>query len=342
MKTTLIPLFSTLADLFRSRAHLHLELLALRQQLAMATLRNPRRFRFRRRERLFWVLLYALWPGCIETLRIIKPDTLVGWHRRGFRLYWTWRSRIRRGGRPPVPKEIRNLIRRMSQENPLWGAPRLHGELLILGFRVSQASVAKYMIRHRTPPSQSWRAFLRNQAPDLACIDLFTVPTVTFQILYVLVVLRLERRKVIHFNVTEHPTSQWAGQQIVEAFPWTQAPRYLLRDRDSVYGAGFRSRVAALGMKEVLTAPRSPWQNPYVERLIGSIRRECLDHVIIYNGRHLQRLLRSYFVYYHTARTHLSLDKQSPQPRQVEDQGRGKIIAYPHVGGLHHEYRRAA
>ncbi len=241
-----------------------------------------------------------------------------------------------------MPKEIRNLIRRISQENPLWGAPRVHGELLRLAIQVSQATVSRYMIRRRGPPSQSWRAFLRNQAPDLACIDFFIVPTVTFQILYVLVVLRLERRQVIHFNVTEHPTSQWTGQQIVEAFPWRKAPRYLLRDRDSIYGARFRSRVAALGMKEVLTAPRSPWQNPYVERLIGSIRRKCLDLVIVYNDRHLQWLLRSYLVYYHTARTHLSLGKQSPQPRQVQDQGQGKIIAFPHLGGLHHEYRRAA
>ena len=224
MKTTLMPLLATLAGLIRSRAQLHLEVLALRQQLAMVTYRDNRRFRFRPQERLFWVCLYALWPGCLDTLRIFKPDTLVRWHRRGFRLYWTWRSRFRRGGRPRVPKEVRNLIRRISQDNPLWGAPRVHGELLMLGVDVSQATVANYMIRHRGPPSQSWRMFLRNHAPALACVDLFTVPTVTFQILYVLVVLRVERRRVIHFNVTEHPTSQWAGQQIVEAFPWGESP----------------------------------------------------------------------------------------------------------------------
>ena len=342
MKTTLIPLLSTLAGLFQSRARLHLEVLALRQQLAMVTHRDPRRFRFRRRERFFWVSLYTLWPGCLDTLRILKPDTLVRWHRRGFRLYWTWRSRFRRGGRPRTPQEIRILIRRISQENPLWGAPRVHGELLMLGIQVSQATVSRYMLRRRGPPSQSWRTFLRNQALELVCIDLFTVPTVTFRILYVFVVLRLERRQIIHFNVTAHPTSEWAGQQIVEAFPWSKPPRYLLRDRDSVYGAQFRRRVQSLGIEEVLTAPRSPWQNPYVERLIGTIRRECLNHVIVYNDRHLQRILRCYFAYYQTARTHLSLNKQCPEPRPIHAAGRGKIVALPHLGGLHHEYRRAA
>ena len=342
MKTTLIPLLSTLAGLCRSRARLHLEVLALRQQLAMVTHRDPQRFHFRQRERLFWVWLYRVWPGCVDILRICKPDTLVRWHRRGFRLYWTWRSRSRSGGRPPIPQDVRDLIRRISQDNPLWGAPRVHGELRLLGIEVSQATVAKYMIRRRKPPSQSWRTFLRNQAPGLACVDLFTVPTVTFRVLYLLVNLRHERRRVIHCNVTEHPTSQWSGQQIVEAFPWDEAPRYLLRDRDSVYGTEFRRRVRSLAMEEILTAPRSPWQNPYVERLIGSIRRECLNHVIVYNDSHLKRLLRSYFAYYHTARTHLALEKQCPQPRLIEKQEQGKIFAFPHLGGLHHEYRRVA
>ena len=286
--------------------------------------------------------MYRLWPNCIDTLRIIKPDTLVRWHRQGFRLYWTWRSKVRRGGRPPIQQDLRNLIRRMSQENPLWGAPRLHGELLLLGFEVSQATVSKFMIHRRGPPSQGWKTFLRNQAPKLACVDLFTVPTVAFQILYVLVVLRLDRRRVVHFNVTEYPTSHWAGQQIVEAFPWDGSPRYLLRGRDGVYGKEFCRGVNALGNLEVLTSPRSPWQNPYVERLIRSIRRECLNHVIVYNEAHLRCVLRSYFAYYHTARTHLALEKQSPQPRPIEAQVRGRIVAFPHVGGLHHAYRRAA
>ena len=198
------------------------------------------------------------------------------------------------------------------------------------------------MIRHRKPPSQTWRTFLDNHVKELVSIDFFTVPTATFRILYVLLVLRHERRQVVYFNVTEHPTAQWTAQQIVEAFPFDTAPRYLLRDRDNIYGERFRRRVRSLGIEEVRIAPRSPWQNPYVERLIGSIRRECLNHVIVLNERHLKRLLRSYFSYYHTARTHLALDKQSPEPRQVSSPDRGKVVAFPHIGGLHHEYRRAA
>ena len=342
MKTTLLPLLVTLSGLLQSRAHLHFENLALRQQLAMITHRDSRRLRFRRGERFFWVWLYRLWPDCLHTLRIFSPDTLLGWHRKGFRLYWRWKSRHRPGGRPPVPLEVRDLIRRLSRENPLWGAPRVHGELRMLGIEVSQTAVAKYMVRHRGPPSQNWRTFLHNHAKDNVSIDFFTVPTLTFRILYVFLVLSHERRQVIHFNVTEHPTSRWAGQQVVEAFPWEEAPRYLLRDRDKVYGAEFRCRVCSLAIEEVLTTPRSPWQNPYVERLIGSIRRECLNHVIVFNDRHLKRLLRSYFAYYHSARTHLALEKQCPQRRAIERASQGNIIAFPHLGGLHHEYRRTA
>jgi len=266
----------------------------------------------------------------------------VRWHRKGFRLYWTWKSRRNSGGRPTISPETRDLIRRLSQDNPLWGAPRVHGELQMLGIDVSQTTVAKYMIRHRKPPSQTWRTFLDNHVKDLVSIDFFTVPTATFRILYVFLVLRHERRQVVHFNVTEQPTAQWTAQQIVKAFPFDTAPRYLRRDRDDIYGAQFRNRVRSFGIEEVLTAPRSPWQNPYVERLIGSIRRECLDHVIVLNERHLKRLLRSYFIYYHGARTHLALAKQCPEPRPVERPDRGNIVAFPHVGGLHHEYRRAA
>ena len=326
MRTIVVPVLAMLAGLLRSRALLHLEILALRQQLAMVS-QSPRpRVRFRWRERLFWIWLYRLWPGCLETLAVFKPDTLVRWHRRGFRLYWTWKSR-RSGGRPPISPEIRTLIRRMSRENPTWGAPRVHGELLMLGICVAETTVAKYIIRRRKPPSQTWRTFLNNHARDLVSVDFFTVPTATFRILYVLVVLRHERREVVHFNVTAHPTAQWTAQQIVEAFPWNPAPKYLLRDRDKIYGAVFRRRVQSLGMQEVLITPRSPWQTPYVERLIGSIRRECLNHVIVFDERHLRRLLRSYFEYYLAARTHLGLAKQCPRPRAVEPPERGTVIA---------------
>jgi len=341
MRTILLPMLTTVVGLLRSWAVLHLEILALRQQLATVTARESKRRRLRRAERIFWVRLYRLWPGCLDTVRLFKPDTLVRWHRQGFRLYWTWKSR-RRGGRPSVTPEIRDLIRQFFRENPLWGAPRVHGELRLLGIDVCETTVAKYMPRHRKPPSQTWRTFLDNHAKDLVSIDFFTVPTATFRVLYVFLVLRHERRKIVHFNVTGNPSAQWTAQQMVEAFPWDPAPRYVLRDRDAIYGGRSRRRVRSLGTEEVRIAPRSPWQSPYVERLIGSIRRECLDHVVIFNERHPKRLLGSYLAYYHRARTHLALDKQSPEPRPAVPPDQGRVIAFPHLGGLHHEYRRAA
>lgn len=342
MKTIIVPVLSTLLGVFQSRALLHLEILALRQQLAMVKNKPRKRLRFQWRERLFWVWLYRLWPGCLKTLQVFEPDTLVRWHRKGFRLYWTWKSRSRRSGRPSIDPEVRKLIQTMSRDNVGWGAPRIHGELQMLGIQVSQATVAKYMLRHRKPPSQTWRSFLINHANDMVSVDFFTVPTVMFRIFYVFLVLRHDRRRVVHFNTTEHPTAQWTAQQMIQAFPWDSAPRYLLRDRDKVYGAIFRRRVRTLNTHEVLTAPQSPWQNPYVERLIGSIRRECLNHVIIFNELHLKRVLCAYLSYYHVARTHLSLDKQCPQLRAVEPSDSGRVVAFPHLGGLHHEYRRAA
>jgi putative transposase len=235
----------------------------------------------------------------------------------------------------------------MSRNNIGWGAPRIHGELQMLGIRVSESTVAKYMVRHRNPPSQTWRTFLDNHVSELVSVDFFTgapaaVPTATYRVMYVFIVLRHERREIVHFNATYHPTAKWTGQQIVEAIPFDSAPRYLLHDRDSIYGKRFRSRVKSLGIEEVVTAPRSPWQNPYVERIIGSIRRECLNHVIILNERHLRQVLKCFASYYHEARTHLSLDKLSPVPRSIEPPDQGKVVAIPHVGGLHHEYRRAA
>jgi transposase InsO family protein len=230
----------------------------------------------------------------------------------------------------------------MSRANPLWGAPRIHGELLKLGIEVSQATVSKYMVRHLNPPSQSWRTFLKNHAKDIASVDFFTVPTATFRVLFVLLVLNNERRKVVHFNVTASPTAAWTGQQIVEAFPWDTAPGYLLRDRDSKFGEEFIHRVESMGIEQVLISARSPWQNPYVERLIGSIRRECLDHTIILNEKHLRRVLKEYFKYYHESRTHLGLEKDCPKPRLVEPPELGPIGADPMVGGLHHRYFRQA
>ncbi len=230
----------------------------------------------------------------------------------------------------------------MSRENALWGAPRIHGELLKLGIEISQATVSNYMVRHPRPPSQTWRTFLANHADGLASIDMFVVPTATFRVLYAFIVLRHERRRVVHFDVTSHPTAAWLKQQIVEAFPWGTAPQYLIRDRDAAYGTIFRDRLETMSIVDLPTALRSPWQNAYVERVIGSIRREYLDHVIVLNARHLRRILSSYFDYYHRSRTHLSLAKDRPDLRPASPPGAGKIVAFPQLGGLHHRYERLA
>jgi len=230
----------------------------------------------------------------------------------------------------------------MCRENPTWGGPRIQSELALLGHEVAESTVAKYMIRQPKPPSQNWRTFLENHVGQIAAIDFFTVPTITFRVLYVFLVLRHERRRLAHFNVTTSPTAQWTAQQIVEAFPYDEAPRFLLRDRDGIYGQGFRDRVKHMGIDEVKIAFRSPWQSPYVERLIGSIRRECLDHVIVLNEEHLRRILAEYFGYYHEARAHLSLERNSPDPRPVCPPQQGKVVAKAYLGGLHHCYTRAA
>jgi putative transposase len=245
-------------------------------------------------------------------------------------------------GRPSVSHEVVELIRKVSLANPRWGAPRIHGELLKLGFELSQATVAKYMVRHRNPPSQTWRTFLRNHTKEIVATDFFVVPTVFFDLLFVFVILSHDRRRVVHFAITEHPTAEWAAQQLVEAFPWNSAPRYLLRDRDGSYGEKFGEAANCLGIREVLTAPQSPWQNPYVERLIGSIRRECLDHVIVLNEAGLRRVLKSYVEYYERFRTHLSLDKDAPITRPTQSATLGRIVEISQVGGLHHRYERVA
>jgi transposase InsO family protein len=230
----------------------------------------------------------------------------------------------------------------MNRENPLWGAPRIHGELLKLGIEVSQATVSKYMKNLPGPPSQTWLTFLRNHIHCSASMDFFVLPTATFRLLFVFIVLHHERRRIVHIGVTAHPTATWIKQQMTEAFPWDTAPRYMIRDRDSVYGLVVRARIKAMGIDEVVTAPRSPWQNPYAERVIGSIRRECLDHLIVLNERHLRRILVSYLDYYHRSRTHLALSKDSPLPRPIQPAQTGKVIAFPQVGGLHHRYERLA
>jgi putative transposase len=299
------------------RSRLAIENLALRQQLAVCK-HSVTRPKLRPRDRIFWVWLSRLWSNWRSALVIVQPETVIHWHRQGFKLYWRWKSRSGKPGRPPISGDIRELIRQMSRENPSWGAPRICSELLLLGHDVAERTVAKYMVRIHKPPSQTGRAFLDNHVPDIVACDFFTVPTATFRVLYVFIVLQHDRRKVVHFNVTENPYAQWTAQQIINAFPYEEAPRFLIRDRDGIYGTYFKARVTSMGIEEVPTAPRSPWQNPYAERIIGSIRRECLNHVIVLNEVHLQRILTLYFEYYHAVRPHLSLNRNSPIPREVE------------------------
>lgn len=259
MRYGLIVLFSILRNTLQNRAALHLEILALRQQLAVLQRQQRRRPRLTWADRAFWVWLYRLWAQSLGALLIIRPETVIRWHRQGFRMYWRWEARPRGPGRPRVSKETRDLIRRMSRDNPLWGAPRIHGELLKLGIAVSQASVSKCMARHPRPPSQSWRTFLKNCASSLASIDFFVVPTATFALLFVFIVLCHDRRRIVHFGVTPNPTAAWVAQRIREAFPWDSAPQYLVRDRDGTYGVRFRVTVEAMGIEEIVIAPRSPW-----------------------------------------------------------------------------------
>jgi len=280
-----------LTSVAKSRRRLQAENLVLRHQVNILRRRASMRLRLSNADRLAFVWLYRLCPSVLDAVVIIKPETLIRWHRRGFKAFWRWKSRSR-GGRPPIPREVRDLIREMSGMNGLWGAPRIHGELLKLGIEVAQSTVAKYMIKRPRRPGQSWATFLRNHADGIAAADLFVVPTINFKLLYGLVILGHGRRRLIHYAVTAHPTSEWIARQIVEAFPWDQTPTYLVRDRDGVYGAVVKRRLRGLGIRDRPIAPASPWQNAYVERLIGSIRRECIDHVIVLGEAHLRPPIR--------------------------------------------------
>jgi transposase InsO family protein len=324
-------------DLIRSRVMLEAEIWTLRQQINVLRRTAPKKLSFCAVDRMIFVGLYRLFPKICDALAIVKPDTLVRWHRAGFRSYWRWKSR-RRGGRPIVPVEIRRLIREMSLANPLWGAPRIHGELLKLGIDIGQTSVAKYMARRRGPPSQGWKTFLNNHADGIAAMDLFVVPTISFRLLYGLLIMGHGRRQILWFGVTSHPTAEWMANQLTEACGWEQAPRYLIRDRDGVFGELFVRRLRSMGIRDRPTSPRSPWQNGFAERLIGSIRRECLDHVVVFGERHLSHILLSYKKYYNEVRTHLSLEKDTPVSRAVERTGH--ILCRPVLGGLHHQYVR--
>ena len=295
------------------------------------------RVRLTNNDRWFLIVLYRWFPSILRILTIIRPETLIHWHRSGFRCYWRWKSRSL-GGRPPIEARLRALIRQMSMDNPLWGAPRIHGELLKLGFEVAQSSVAKYMVKRRGPPSQRWLTFLRNHAPDIAAMDFFVVPTIGFDLLYAFVIVRIDRRQLVWINVTENPTAEWVARQITEAFPWDGAPGYMIRDRDGIYGGIVTRRLRAMGIRDRPIAPVSPRQNGVAERLIGSIRRECLDHIVVFGEAHLRRMLRSYARYHNDVRTHRSLDKDAPVSRPV--QRTGSIKSFQILGGLHHHYAR--
>jgi len=326
-----------IADLFKSRRRLEAEILFLRHQLNIALRQRSTPLLLRGSDRALLVWMTRLWPSLLGMVQVVEPSTILRWHRAGFRSYWRWKSR-KRAGRPRIDRELRDLIRRMSQENPLWGAPRIHGELLKLGFELAESTVSTYMIRRRRPPSQSWRTFLRNHAEAIAAIDLCVVPTVRFERLFAFIIIGHGRRQLLWFAVTRHPTAEWLAQQIVEAFPWETAPTYLVRDNDGAYGPVFTCRVRAMGIRDRPISPRSPWQNPYAERLIGTLRRDCLDHVLVFGARHLRRVLAAYSRYYNETRTHLSLGKDAPSSRAI--QRYGAIVTTPILSGLHHCYAR--
>jgi transposase InsO family protein len=322
---------------FKTRARLQAEIILLRHQVNVLRRRLPAKPKLTVADRLIFVWLYRLFPSLRSAITIIQPETVVRWHRAGFRLYWRWKSRSR-GGRPKVAAEIRHLIRDMSLANPLWGAPRIHGELMKLGIEIAQSTVAKYMAKRRRGPSQTWKTFLRNQAAGIAAMDFLIVPTIGFRLLFVLVILRHRRRRLISLSVTIHPTAEWIARQLTEAFPWNDTPKHLIRDRDASYGHAVTRRLAAMGIRDHPIAARSPWQNGYAERFIGSIRRECLDLIVIFGEGHLRRILADYAVYYNELRTHLSLDKDSPGGRAI--QRFGQVTGRPILGGLHHQYCR--
>ena len=340
MMSVLVSFLMTLRTSVRSRVALQLEVLALRHQLQVLQRTRPRRLRLTNVDRWLWMRLSGIWTEWRTALVMVKPETVIAWQRRGFQRWWAWKSR-RRMGRPTVPADVRTLIRTMANANPRWGAPRIRGELLKLGIDICQATVAKYMGRRRPPPSQTWRTFLRNHIGQIVAADFFVVPTVTYRLLFVLVLLAHDRRRIRHVAVTAYPTAAWTAQQLREAFPWDEAPRYLIHDRDHAFNS-WPATANAMGIEDVLTAPRAPWQNPFVERFVGSARRECFDHVIVFHEAGLLKLMRLYCSYYERSRTHLGLDKDTPIPRPVTPPSDGAVVAIQEVGGLHHRYERRA
>ncbi|HUS71587.1 MAG TPA: integrase core domain-containing protein [Sedimentisphaerales bacterium] len=333
-------IFEFLRLIFRSKQDIVLENLALRQQLAVQQ-RSIKRPKIKNTDRIFWVWLSRIWNDWRSALIIVKPPTVIGWHKKGFKLYWKRKSR--RVGRPNIDWELIKLIRRMQKENPLWSPQRIQGELAILGYSVCDNTVAKYMRKPKTDPGkiQRWLTFLRNHAKYTVGIDFLVVRTISFKALYVFVAISHDRRKILHFAVTANPHSQWAIQQLRETFAFDETTKYVIRDNDGIYSPEFKRAIRRFGLKDTPTAPRSPWQNPFCERVIGTLRRECLDHMIILSEKHLYNVLHKYiFEYYNVSRTHMSLDKDSPEHRPIQKDG--KIVSKPILGGLHHVYSRVA
>jgi putative transposase len=342
----LLSLIAAAHGFFRSRTDTALEILALRQQVAVLKRKRPRP-RLSPLDRLFWTALRTTWSRWRDVLVIVKPETVVGWHRAGFRLYWRWKSR-RRGGRPRITSEVRALIRRLAQENTDWGAPKIHGELQKLGFVLSERTVARYLSRSRLrgDAAKKWLAFLHNHREAIVAFDFFTVPTATFRVLYCFFVIEHERRRILHFNVTQHPSADWVVQQLREALPEAAPYRYAILDHDSIFNGDVIGFLEATGLKAKRTSIRAPWQNGTAERWIGSCRREILDHIIPVNEEHLRRVIREYVCYHQDDRVHDSLSKDTPNGRPIEPRpvADASVAALSRLGGLHHRYtwRQAA
>jgi putative transposase len=343
MSHTVRLTLASVVRLFQTHRNLWLENLALRQQLAVLKRKHPRP-RLRRLDQFFWVTLQKFWAGWKQALVVVSPETVVRWHRAGFRLYWTWLSRHRIClGRKRVSKELRELIFKMVAENYTWGAPRIHGELQMLGFSISERTVSRWVQRAPRNPDKvdRWKVFLKNHREAIVAMDFFTVHTAAFKLLYCFFILSHDRRRILHFNVTRNPTSSWVVQQLREAFPFELSHRYLIFDRDAKFGSEIIAAVKTLGLTATQTSYRSPWQNGVAERWVQSCRRDLLDHVIVFNERHLKRLLSGYIRYYHEDRTHLGLSKETPGGR-IRSAHHGRVITQPRLGGLHHRYDRAA
>ncbi len=338
-----VYLLALLRAVFLERRQLLLENLALRQQVAVLR-RGVKRVRLEDRDRIFWIGMRRLLTNWQQALMIVKPETVIRWHRKGWKYYWRRKSKPHKPGRPPISFKLIHLIRRMSMENATWGAPRIQDELALLGHEVAASTVARYMVKARNPKrGQAWTTFIRNHLDRTVACDFFTVPTLAFKTLYVFVVLGHARRRILHVGVTTNPTAEWAARRLVEALPGIgAAPDYLVRDRDSIYGHVFQRQARVLDLREMVTQYQSPWQNAYCERVIGTLRRECTDHVLPMSERHLTSILREYVAFYNEDRPHQGLDGDAPDGRAVESEREGEVIGVPVLGGLHHRYTRAA